>query len=213
MATWRKTSRISSLVTPFLRAPLTCIFSSCGRLRQLIIARLSMLRILCGKPSRPHTAPQQYSVVSSCIGRLKSSAAAIDFSTYSAPSTDLRIARPFSNNSLFTNSPLIESRATPEPAARLCLLRFHIRADLHASPPFHTLHHIRHVRVGTLGHRRNRQQLPHRTTNDHRDAHSIGLLHAQPDVFIQQRQRKPEVERARNHTARNLILRSAVAPA
>src|SRR5438445_437183 len=46
---------------------------SCGRLRIEIMARLSMLRVLRGSSSRPHTAPQQYSVSRSWNGRLKSS--------------------------------------------------------------------------------------------------------------------------------------------
>ena len=35
------------------------------------MARLSMLRVLRGSSSRPHTAPQQYSVTSSWNGLLK----------------------------------------------------------------------------------------------------------------------------------------------
>src|SRR5262245_66488237 len=58
--------------------------------------RLSRLRVLRGRPSRVHTAPQQYSVTSSCSGRLKSSALRIEFSTYSSPSTALRTASPLS---------------------------------------------------------------------------------------------------------------------
>src|SRR5262245_20851485 len=77
-----------------------CIFSSCGRLSALSIARFSMLRILRGSSSRPHTAPQQYSVTSSCSGRLNSSAEANDFSTNSLPSTALRISSPRSRTSL-----------------------------------------------------------------------------------------------------------------
>src|SRR5580692_8643648 len=63
-----KISRISSLLTPLTSAPLMCTRSSCGRLRIEIIARLSMLRVLRGSSSRPHTAPQQYSVTSSWNG-------------------------------------------------------------------------------------------------------------------------------------------------
>src|SRR5260370_20879689 len=55
-------------------APLICTRNSCGRFRIEIIARLSMLRVLRGNSSRPHTAPQQYSVTSSWNGLLKSSA-------------------------------------------------------------------------------------------------------------------------------------------
>src|SRR5689334_6770871 len=99
------TSRISSRVTPFLSAPAMCSRSSWGRFRQLIIARFSMLRVFLSRPSRPHTAPQQYSVTSSCIGMLKSSAALNAASTNSLPSTALRMARPFSNVALSMSSP------------------------------------------------------------------------------------------------------------
>src|SRR5262245_21493940 len=61
----------------------------------------SRLRIFFDSPSRPHTAPQQYSVTSSCRGMLKSSALASALSTNSAPITDLRIAKPLSKSSLF----------------------------------------------------------------------------------------------------------------
>ena len=66
-----KISRISSRLTPLVSAPLMCARNSCGRLRIEIIARLSMLRVLRGSSSRPHTAPQQYSVTSSWNGLLK----------------------------------------------------------------------------------------------------------------------------------------------
>ena len=68
------------------------------------MARLSMLRVFFDSPSRPQTAPQQYSVTSSCIGRLKSSALLMDFSTNSLPRTDLRISSPRSNMSFVTIS-------------------------------------------------------------------------------------------------------------
>src|SRR6185436_12506492 len=97
MATCRNTSRISSRVTPLLSAPLTCTFSSCGRLSALIIARLIRLRVLSGSPSRPQHHPQQYLVANSCIGMLKSSAVLNAFSTNSFPRTALRISSPLSN--------------------------------------------------------------------------------------------------------------------
>src|SRR3546814_1713767 len=93
MATCMRISRISSLVTPLVSAPLIWVRSSWFRLSALSMAILSMLRILSGSPSRPQTAPQQYSVTNRCIGMLKSSAAAKDFSTKSLPRTLLRIAR------------------------------------------------------------------------------------------------------------------------
>jgi hypothetical protein len=64
------------------------------------MARFSIERCLRGSSSRPQTAPQQYSVTSSCIGMLKSSADAIDLSTYSEPSTSRRFFRPASNIAL-----------------------------------------------------------------------------------------------------------------
>src|SRR5215207_1228108 len=100
MATCRNTSRISSRVTPLLSAPLTCTFSSWGRLSALIIARLIRLRVLSESPSRPQHHPQQYSVASSCIGMLKSSAVLKAFSTNSLPSTAFRISSPLSNVAL-----------------------------------------------------------------------------------------------------------------
>src|SRR3984885_15846223 len=53
-----------------------------------------MLRVFLGSSSRPQIAPQQYSVTSSCRGRLNSSAVLKALSTNSLPSTELRIARP-----------------------------------------------------------------------------------------------------------------------
>jgi hypothetical protein len=47
----------------------------------LIMAILSMLRVLRVRPSLPQAAPQQYSVTISWNGRLKSSAFFIDAST------------------------------------------------------------------------------------------------------------------------------------
>ncbi|KWX68840.1 hypothetical protein ASJ79_16085 [Mycobacterium sp. NAZ190054] len=67
-----------------------------GRFSTAIIARLSMLRVFSGRPSRPHTEPQQYSVTRSCSGCENSSASAAARCTYSAPSTVVRISRPFS---------------------------------------------------------------------------------------------------------------------
>src|SRR6202050_5937974 len=53
-----------------------------------------LLRVFLGSSSRPQIAPQQYSVTSSCRGRLNSSAVLKALSTNSLPSTELRIARP-----------------------------------------------------------------------------------------------------------------------
>src|SRR5215467_9286047 len=57
------------------------------------------LRVLRGN-CRVHSQPQQASVVYSCIGMVKSSAALTLRSTYSAPSTSLRTASPLSHSSL-----------------------------------------------------------------------------------------------------------------
>src|SRR5580698_2485538 len=61
-----------------------------------------MLRVLNGKVLSPQISPQAYSVTSFCIGRLKSSAFAQDFSTWPAPSTSLRFMKPCSKRSLFS---------------------------------------------------------------------------------------------------------------
>src|ERR1044072_1297922 len=97
---WMKISRICSLVSPLVSAPRMCSFNSCGRLRIAIIARLSMLRSFLVRPGRPQPAPQQYSLTNSWNGRLKSSAFFIEFSTYSLPSTSVRMRSPVSNVSL-----------------------------------------------------------------------------------------------------------------
>src|SRR6516165_1382927 len=94
MATWRNISRISSRVTPLVSAALMCVRNSLGRLRTEIMARLSMLRVLRASPSRPHTAPQQYSVMRSCNGLVKSFVLDSAWLTYSSPSTADRISSP-----------------------------------------------------------------------------------------------------------------------
>src|SRR5258708_4380566 len=91
------TSRISSLLTPLRSAPPMWSLSSWGLFSAPSMARLSRLRVFFGSSSRPHTAPQQYSVMNSWNGRLNSSALFREFSTYSLPSTVLRISSPFSN--------------------------------------------------------------------------------------------------------------------
>jgi len=58
------------------------------------MAMLMMLRVLNDSVGSPQISPQQYSVTSFCIGRLKSSAAAQDFSTWRSPSTSLRLLKP-----------------------------------------------------------------------------------------------------------------------
>src|ERR1043166_6127173 len=102
-----KISRIWSLVSPLVSAPRMCSLNSCGRLRIEIIARLSMLRSFFDRPGRPQPAPQQYSVTNSWNGLLKSSAFFIEFSTYSLPSTSLRIFSPVSYVALSLESFLL----------------------------------------------------------------------------------------------------------
>src|SRR6267143_2780531 len=92
--TCRNTSQISAGVTPLVSAPRMWAFNSCGRLRALIIARLSMLRCLRSSPGRPHILPQQYSVTNVCSGALKLLRFASARFTYSSPSTALRIFKP-----------------------------------------------------------------------------------------------------------------------
>ncbi len=50
-----------------------------------------MQRVLRSRPGRPQMPPQQYSVTSSWNGRVKSVAFLMELSTYSAPSTSLRM--------------------------------------------------------------------------------------------------------------------------
>src|SRR6201999_2412065 len=88
----------------------TCVRNSLGRLRTEIIAKLSMLRVLRARPSRPQTAPQQYSVTRSCSGLVKSCASANALLTYASPSTAERISSPRwyvsrSNGLLLCNHP------------------------------------------------------------------------------------------------------------
>src|SRR3972149_6132535 len=67
-----------------------------GRFRAVNSASLTGLRVLRANSGRLQTRPQQYSVTSSCSGRVKSSVFPIDFFTYSAPSTSPRTTKPFS---------------------------------------------------------------------------------------------------------------------
>src|SRR5579883_1750378 len=64
------------------------------------MARLSMLRVLRGRPGRDQILPQQYSVVSSWKGMLKESAEARLLFTYSVPSTARRTVSPLLKSSL-----------------------------------------------------------------------------------------------------------------
>ena len=50
---------------PIVSAALTWVRNSFGRFSTEIIAELSMLRVFSASPSRPRTAPQQYSVTRS----------------------------------------------------------------------------------------------------------------------------------------------------
>src|SRR5688572_2508755 len=198
-----KTSRISSRLTPFVNAPAMCRRSSCGRFRQLIIARFSKLRVFLSSPSRPHTAPQQYSVTSSCIGMLKSSACLNALSTNSLPSTELRMARPFSNVAL----------SICVLVYRLWALVFGRLLNLDAGPLFDDLRDACEVGIGAELCLRDRQHLTNRRTRDHRHTQRLGLVDAQPHVLVRQARRESEVEGARQDRSRELVLRRAVAPA
>ena len=67
-----------------------------GRTLEELGARLgiSKERVRRSRPGRFQTSPQQYWVTSSCMSMLKSVAFCIDASTYSAPRTARRVARP-----------------------------------------------------------------------------------------------------------------------
>src|SRR4029450_7957924 len=132
------TSRISSRVAPLVSAPRTWVLSSCGRFSAHSIARLRKLRVLCERPSRPQTEPQQYSVVRSCIGRLKSSADAIALSTNSFPSTLLRIWRPRSYVALSILLSNLQLGFRPERLGKRQLRREY--RDRYAGLPLHDGH-------------------------------------------------------------------------
>src|SRR5690349_17500059 len=82
--------------------------------------RFSMLRVLNDSVLSPQMSPQQLSVTNFCIGRLKSSALAHDFSTWAAPSTSLRFSKPFSKRSLLS---ILRSSLLLQPVQLLCALR------------------------------------------------------------------------------------------
>src|SRR5262245_52030306 len=91
---------ISSLVTPFLSAPLRCNSHSCIRPRQASMTRFSIERVFLDRRSSVHTMPQQYSLRISWNGALNASAIASEVLTYASPSTALRTARPLSRSAL-----------------------------------------------------------------------------------------------------------------
>src|SRR5579862_9696020 len=142
-------------VSPLVSAALTCSFSSCGRFSALIIARFRRLRSRRDRPSRDQTWPQQYSVESSWIGRLNSSAAASERSTYSRPSTSLRISSPRSNFSLLMRT---------------------LSADLAIGPGFDDLGDLGAIRIRPEPVTGDRQDLAHRRAYDHRHAQGLGLV-------------------------------------
>src|SRR6056297_3406097 len=63
------------------------------------MARFIIDRVLASITSSPQPNPQHHAVIASWKGRVKSSAAARFFSTYSAPSVALRCSNPFRNRS------------------------------------------------------------------------------------------------------------------
>src|SRR5262245_55747056 len=203
-----KLSRISSRVTPFLRAPPLCTRISGGRLRQLIIARFSMLLVLRSRPSRPHTAPQQYSVTSSCIGMLKSSAALKAASTNSFPSTALRISRPFSNVALSISSPT-DVRGGRSLRSTLTVLSdrstFHLLPnfdpetsllDLDTRPFLDNSGDRGEIRVGAELRVRDRQHLTNGGAGHHGHAERFGLVETEPHILVRETGRETEIERA-----------------
>src|SRR5690606_4248372 len=124
MATWTRTSRISSRVQPLRSAALTCSFGSWGRVSALIMARLIVLGTLRESPGRVQTVPQQYSVTSSWRGRVKSSACSMARLTYSSPNTARRTANPSSKRLLDTNShPLLTVRPFELPLEDMIVLQ------------------------------------------------------------------------------------------
>mmetsp|Transcript_113888 Transcript_113888/g.254187 ORF Transcript_113888/g.254187 Transcript_113888/m.254187 type:complete len:201 (+) Transcript_113888:244-846(+) len=89
-------ARISSRVTPLLIAPLQWSSHSCILPNAPIIAKFIMERTFTSITASPQPKPQHHAVMASWNGRVKSSAAARFFSTYSAPNVALRCARPIS---------------------------------------------------------------------------------------------------------------------
>src|SRR6185295_4320431 len=86
----------------------------------------------------PQTWPQQYSVVRSCIGRLKSSADAIALSTNSSPRTLLRIWRPRSYVALSMLLSNLQLGFRPERLGKRQLRREY--RDRYAGLPLHDGH-------------------------------------------------------------------------
>src|SRR5687768_16003180 len=152
-----------------------------------------MLRVFLSSCSRPQTYPQQYSVASSCIGMLKSSAEANDFSTNSFPSTAFLISSPLSNValSMFLSLSLV----------------------LHARPLLDDLGDRSEVGVGAALGLRDCQHLPHGGAGDHRHAQRLRLVDTQTHVLVREPRGESVIERARQDRAREFVLRCAVAAA
>src|SRR3954470_13759825 len=111
---------ISSTVTPLVSAPLTCSLISGARFSAVSIARFSRLRVLRSSVGSPQAQPQAMVVVARWKAIMKSSALAIDASTYSAPSTSRRIGRPLSNRALSSDMVFLLVQGREARAGRAC---------------------------------------------------------------------------------------------
>src|SRR6188508_3491328 len=108
-----------------------------------------------------------------------------------------------------TASGVAEEAAERSVAATAALLAAH----LDASPLFVDLRDAREVGLGAVFRFRDAEYLEHLGADGHRYALRVRLFEAQPHVLIREARRETEVERARQHGARELVLRGAVAAA
>src|SRR3569833_975616 len=131
MAACSSASWISSSVAPLVTAPRTWTASSCIRFSAVSMAMFRRLRVLRSRPGRVQISPQQYSVTSSCTGRLNSVTRSRERSTCSVPRTSRRAWRPRSNRSpaccvVMLALPVVEnSRTGAGGVGRRVLIVFH----------------------------------------------------------------------------------------
>src|SRR6056297_4831 len=92
-------ARSSSWVTPLLIAPRQWVSHSAILPNAPIIDRFNIDLVLASITSSPQPNPQHHAVIASWNGRVKSSAAARFFSTYSTPSVALRCSSPLRKRS------------------------------------------------------------------------------------------------------------------
>src|SRR5687767_5326868 len=85
-------------------------------------------------------------------------------------------------------------------------------AHFDAGPRFAHLHHLREVRVLAHQGERDGEHLANRRAHHHGRAEVLGLIHAQAHVLVGERRLEADVERARQHAARELVGRGGVAP-